>query len=59
MIFRSVPKPAVRRRGTLWAVTKRFFEVAARRGPPPNAVNRHAVVVGLWCGYLVVGRDSG
>jgi hypothetical protein len=26
----------------------RFSEVADRREPPPNAVKRHAVVVGLW-----------
>jgi hypothetical protein len=52
MIFRSVRDPTVTRHRARRAVSKRFLEVTARREPPPNAVSRHAVVVGLWwrCG---------
>ncbi len=48
MIFRSVRNPTVHRHRERWAEPKRFLEVAVRRKPPPNAVNRHAVVVALW-----------
>jgi hypothetical protein len=48
MVFRSVPKPVVHRHKPPWAESKRFLEVTYRREPLPNAVDRHAVVVGLW-----------
>jgi hypothetical protein len=47
MIFRSVPDPTVHRHGAPWAVSKRFVEVTDPREPPPNAGNRHGVVVAL------------
>jgi hypothetical protein len=48
MIFRSVRKSAVHCHRTPWTVPKRYLEVTNLREPPPNVVDRHAVVVGLW-----------
>ena len=48
MIFRSVPKPAVHLRRKPRAASRRFLGVAVHRKQPPNAVDRHAVVVRLW-----------
>ena len=48
MIFRSVPKPAVHRHRVPWAESKPLLEGTGHREPPPNAVGRHADVVGLW-----------
>ena len=56
MIFRFVPKPTVHRHRALWAESKRVLEGTDRRGPPPNPVGRHAVVVGLWWAQRVPNR---
>ena len=58
MIFRSVPKPTVHRHRAPWAESKRFLEVADRRGPPGSAVGRHAEVVGLWWAQRVPEREE-
>ena len=58
MIFRSVPKPAVHRHRSSWAVPKRFLEVTNPREPSPNAVDRHAGVVGLWWTQGVPKRED-
>jgi hypothetical protein len=58
MIFRSVPKPTVNRHRARWAVSKRFLEDTDPREPPPNAVNRHAVVVALWWAQRVPEREE-
>ena len=48
MVFRFVPKPSVHTHRAPWAESKRFSEIADRRGPPPTAMDRHAEVVELW-----------
>jgi hypothetical protein len=59
MILRSVRKATVNRHWATWAESKRFFAILDRREPPPNAVNRHAVVVGLWWVQRVPDRLRG
>jgi hypothetical protein len=56
MIFRFVPKPTVNPRRVPRAESKRFLQVADRRGPPPNAMDRHAEVVELWWAQRVLDR---
>src|SRR5215212_10818000 len=51
-------KPAVNRHRPPWAESKRLLEAAHRRGPPPNAMDRHAVVVGLWWAQRVPERED-
>jgi hypothetical protein len=58
MIFRFVLKPAVNRHRPPWAESKRLLEAAHRRGPPPNAMDRHAVVVGSWWAQRVPERED-
>jgi hypothetical protein len=58
MIFRSVPKPTVHRHRAPWAESKRVLEITDRREPPLDAVNRHAVVVGLWWAQRVPEREE-
>jgi hypothetical protein len=58
MIFRFVPNPKFDRHRAPWAESKRFLEVTYRRGPPPNAVGRHTVVVELWWAQRVPEREE-
>jgi hypothetical protein len=60
MIFRSVQNPTVHYHRAPWAVSKRFSEIPDRREPPPNAMDRHPVVVALWWaprGFACVSRE--